>query len=166
MDPIHMKPDVSPIVKKKLPFIEHGLGHFQPYSRWSAPTMPVTGEYLCRRSSISAAGYDLFAADTYQIPPVKSKHPYATVNCGISVEIPVGHYGKIEGQTLLGYQHNIIAFGGIIDEDYRGTIHVKLFNHSNKAYTINKGDSVAQLVIQRYCVPIILSTNVTGYGLK
>lgn len=145
----HMKPQCSPIVHKKLPFINHGLGHFQAYSHWSAPNMPVTGKFVPVRPSMGAAGYDLFAAEDCLI------HTSGIVSTGLIVEIPVGHYGKIEGHSSIAYRDDIVAFGGIIDEDCRDIVKVKLFNHGTKGYQVHKGDRIAKLIIHRYCVPNI-----------
>lgn len=35
---------------------------------------------------------------------------------------------------------------GVVDSDYRGEIMVALYNHSNKTFTVNPGDRVAQLL--------------------
>ena len=40
--------------------------------------------------------------------------------------------------------------GSVIDEDYNGEIHVKLFNMSVIPHIIQVGDCIAQLVVQPY----------------
>ncbi len=42
---------------------------------------------------------------------------------------------------------NIEAGAGWIDSDYRGTVKVELKNFSSKAYKVNRGDRIAQLVV-------------------
>jgi len=39
---------------------------------------------------------------------------------------------------------------GVIDQDYRGDVGVVLFNHAQTPFKIEKGDRVAQLVLERY----------------
>ena len=39
---------------------------------------------------------------------------------------------------------------GVIDSDYRGEIMVALYNHSDSAVTVAKGDRIAQLVLTPY----------------
>ena len=150
----HMKPVISPIAKRKVA-VDHGLGHFQPYSPWSAPKMTVSGKLV--RSSMGAAGYDLFALEDchFNPPPGYSATSHLVVNTGVSVQLPMGHYGKIEGLTSLAFCHNVIVFGEIIDENHIGNIKVKMFKHGNSKFKIKKGDRIAQLVIQRYCAPRI-----------
>jgi dUTPase len=67
----------------------------------------------------------------------------------------MGHYGKIEGISSLAFQHNIVSFGGIIDELDTNTIQIKMFNFGTGTYRVKRGDCIAQLIIQRYCVPNI-----------
>jgi|TARA_B110001450_G_C17667138_1_gene500075 deoxyuridine 5'-triphosphate nucleotidohydrolase len=153
LEPVHMKTIPVAHSTKSLPFIEHGLGHFQSYGSygvWSAPKMRVVCEYLPVRSSMGAAGYDLYAAEDCTMDMASC----AIINTGLQLEIPVGHYGKIEGLTSLAFKYNVVPFGGIIDEDYRGLVQVKLFNNGPR-YRVNKGDRIAQLILHRYCVPTI-----------
>ena len=44
---------------------------------------------------------------------------------------------------------------GVIDADYHGSIKVLLFNHSGNSFTVQKGDRIAQLIIEKIAsVPI------------
>lgn len=156
----------APIGFGKPPLIEHSLGHFQPYSQWSAPNMPVYGEFVPVRSSMGCAGYDLFAAEDCVIT---HDNKSGVVSTGLVVQIPVGHYGKVEGRSSLALQHNVVAFGGVIDEDYRGIVQVKLFNHCAVDYLVKKGDCIAQLILHRYCVANVqqvLSESPYGFGVS
>lgn len=58
------------------------------------------------------------------------------------------------GRSGLGINHGIVPANavGLIDSDYRGEIIVGLHNSSQKEYTINPGDRIAQLVI----IPVLL----------
>lgn len=38
----------------------------------------------------------------------------------------------------------------MIDADYRGNVGVVLFNHAQEAFKIEKGDRVAQLILEKY----------------
>lgn len=117
------------------------------------------------RGSVKAAGYELRSSAKITVPARGS----ATVDTQCKVELPSGHYGKIEGRSGLAVRHDIVAFGGVIDEDYRGTIRVKLFNHSDTPYGVEIGDRIAQLVIQRYAnldVHRVESTTVLPAGFE
>ena len=134
-------------------------------SPWRPPVMRVVSRYLPTRATSGAAGHDLFAAHDALVP----KRGSVVINTGCQVALPGGHYGKIEGRSSLAIKHDVVAFGGVIDEDYRGTIHVKLFNHSKKNYHIKAGERIAQMIVQQYEAPRIesvgtLSTTVRGTG--
>jgi dUTP pyrophosphatase len=42
---------------------------------------------------------------------------------------------------------------GVIDADYRGNVGVILFNHSDEDFQIEKGDRIAQLIIEKIITP-------------
>ena len=101
------------------------------------------------RSSSGAAGYDLFAAKNvtflgwtrYLIPT------------DISIAIPTGYYGRIAPRSSLALKNCVDVAAGVIDEDYRGNVGVILCNNSNNSYTINIGDRIAQLIIEKIAHP-------------
>ena len=41
---------------------------------------------------------------------------------------------------------------GVVDYDYRGPVGVVLFNHGSEDFKVNKGDRVAQLILERICM--------------
>ena len=45
---------------------------------------------------------------------------------------------------------------GVIDSDYRGELKIGLINQSKEAYTIEKGERIAQLVIMPVCLPQVV----------
>jgi dUTP pyrophosphatase len=60
----------------------------------------------------------------------------------------------------LSFNHGICVTGGIgtIDSDYRGEIKIGLINTSDKNYTVNHGDRIAQIVfvkIERASIKIV-----------
>jgi dUTP pyrophosphatase len=71
---------------------------------------------------------------------------------GIAVAIPEGHEGQVRPRSGLSLKHGIgmLNAPGTIDADYRGEIGILLFNFSDKPFTINRGDRIAQLVFARY----------------
>ena len=58
-------------------------------------------------------------------------------------------FGKIAGRSGVALFKGISAFNGIIDAGYRDRIYVLLFNFSDDDYTIEKGNRIAQTIIQR-----------------
>ena len=45
---------------------------------------------------------------------------------------------------------------GVIDSDYRGELKIGLIHQSKEAYTIEKGERIAQLVIMPVCLPQVV----------
>lgn len=102
------------------------------------------GATLPLSSSAGAAGYDLYACAGVSMAPGER----VVVSTGVHMEIPSGYFGKIEGRSGLAMLHGIITAGGIIDSDYRGEIRVILINTGGYNVCFNKGDRIAQLIIQ------------------
>jgi len=57
------------------------------------------------------------------------------------------------------FNHNIFS-AVVMDEDYRGNVVIILFNHSDKDFTINVGDKVAQLICEKIAYPEIVELEV------
>lgn len=133
---------------KMLPFQTYGVGLFSP---WAPARVSVKCDEKCLpvRKTEGAAGYDLCSQSSVTIAAGSS----AILETGVSIQLPNGHYGKIEGRSSLAILHGVVAFGGVIDEDFRGVIKVKLFNHSRSRYKIHRYDHIAQLIIQKYEAP-------------
>ena len=125
-------------IKPALPIELQSLGQLcRPYDTWAQVVCEETN--VPQRKTPGSAGHDLHSIEAATIPPGGS----VVISTGVSIQMPSGHYGKIEGRSSLGIKHSVIPFGGIIDEDYRGII------------TISSNDRVAQLIIQRYSAPEI-----------
>ena len=50
---------------------------------------------------------------------------------------------------------------GVIDADYRGTVFVLLLNLSDTDFTVEEGDRVAQLIIEKIESPDVLEVDVS-----
>lgn len=70
----------------------------------------------------------------------------------LAVEIPKGHFGMVVARSGLAFKHQIKLINdvGIIDEDYRGNIGIRLINEGMKDYYIAPGDRIAQMIIIPY----------------
>lgn len=90
-----------------------------------------------------SAAFDLYSIDSLIINPNETK----IISTGLSIEIPEGKVGLIWDRSGLGSK-GINKHAGVIDPDYRGELKIVLHNHSNLQYRINKGDRIAQVLIQ------------------
>ncbi|MDX9913446.1 MAG: dUTP diphosphatase [Candidatus Moranbacteria bacterium] len=97
------------------------------------------------------AGMELYSVEDLIVEPGK----ILTCGTGIAVAIPVSYVGLIWDKSGVAFKGGIKTMGGVIDSSYRGEIKIILVNLSDKAYVINKGDKVAQMLIQKVESPDI-----------
>lgn len=94
------------------------------------------------------AGLDLYSSIDVSLHPGERK----LVPTGVAVAIPEGHAGFVQPRSGLAAKHgiSIVNTPGLIDSHYRGEIRVILINlDKDNAFQVNRGDKVAQLVIQK-----------------
>lgn len=75
------------------------------------------------------------------------------IETGVHVEVPFGYVGMLKSKSGLNVRHGITS-EGVIDSGYTGSIRVKLYNHSDRDYTVHKGDKITQLII----LPVMLDS--------
>lgn len=110
---------------------------------------------LPQRATPGSAGLDLCAC--IDAPLLLPARGHAVVPTGIAIELPEGTAGFVFARSGLGIKHGIaLANGvGVIDSDYRGEICVGLCNVSDKPYTVEPFERVAQMVIAPVIVPTV-----------
>jgi dUTP pyrophosphatase len=109
------------------------------------PALVGEGGSLPEYSSTGAAGADLRASEAIAIAPGAR----AAVPTAVRLQIPPGHVGLVWPRSGLAVRHGIDTLAGVIDSDYRGEVRVVLVNHGDAPFRIEKGDRVAQLLVQR-----------------
>jgi len=70
---------------------------------------------------------------------------------GLFIELPHGYEAQVRPRSGLAIKQGITCLNspGTIDADYRGEIKVILVNLSDEPVTINNGERIAQMVIQK-----------------
>ncbi|MEO6142779.1 MAG: dUTP diphosphatase [Dermatophilaceae bacterium] len=94
------------------------------------------------------AGADLYARKSVKLPPGQR----ALVPTGVAIALPSGYAGFVHPRSGLAARHGITLVNapGTIDAGYRGEILVNVLNtDTDEAFTIARGDRIAQLVVQR-----------------
>ncbi|MCH5599331.1 dUTP diphosphatase [Niabella ginsengisoli] len=96
-----------------------------------------------------ASGMDLKASITENI--VLQTLERTLVPTGLFIELPEGYEAQIRPRSGLAVKQGLTCLNtpGTIDADYRGEIKVILINLSNEPQTIQNGDRIAQMVIQK-----------------
>lgn len=107
------------------------------------------GATMPRREHPTDAGMDLFSREEFCLWP----GGHHTFDTGVHMEIPPGYYGKIESKSGLNVNDSIVSCGGVIDENYRGSIAVKLYNFGKRDKMFKPGQKIAQIIIQPYAAP-------------
>ncbi len=94
-----------------------------------------------------AAGMDLRAALTE--PFVLRPGERTIVPTGLKMAIPLGFEGTVRPRSGLAMKHGLTVTNtpGTIDSDYRGEVKVLLINLGQEAFTLKRGERIAQLVI-------------------
>ena len=100
--------------------------------------------------TIHSAGMDLraFTAEPVTLKPMERK----LIPTGLFIELPVGYEAQVRPRSGLAIKHGITVLNspGTIDADYRGEIGIILINLSDKDFTVNDGDRIAQMVIAQH----------------
>ncbi|MEE6187036.1 dUTP diphosphatase [Niabella digestorum] len=96
-----------------------------------------------------ASGMDLRASIKEDI--VLQPMERTLVPTGIFIELPEGYEAQIRPRSGLAIKQGLTCLNtpGTIDADYRGEIKVILINLSKEPQTIQNGDRIAQMVIQK-----------------
>ena len=94
-----------------------------------------------------AAGADLRAA--IDAPVILEPGERRLVPTGFCMALPAGYEAQVRPRSGLALKHGITVLNspGTIDADYRGEVGVLIINHGQKAFTVNRGDRFAQMVI-------------------
>jgi dUTP pyrophosphatase len=91
-----------------------------------------------------AAGMDVVAAESLTLAPGE-RHAVAT---GFAIAIPEGFEVQVRPRSGLALKHGITCLNtpGTIDSDYRGEVKVILANLGSEAFSVVRGERIAQLV--------------------
>lgn len=100
------------------------------------------GAYMPTRGHKTDAGLDLRTPKAVTVPAYGS----TTIDTGVHVALPHGCAGLLVSKSGLNVKHDITSTG-LIDEEYTGSIVVKLYNHGGEDYAFEAGDKVTQLVV-------------------
>eukprot|EP00560_Eucampia_antarctica_P009016 CAMPEP_0197828268 /NCGR_PEP_ID=MMETSP1437-20131217/4877_1 /TAXON_ID=49252 ORGANISM="Eucampia antarctica, Strain CCMP1452" /NCGR_SAMPLE_ID=MMETSP1437 /ASSEMBLY_ACC=CAM_ASM_001096 /LENGTH=177 /DNA_ID=CAMNT_0043429433 /DNA_START=105 /DNA_END=638 /DNA_ORIENTATION=+ len=100
------------------------------------------------RGSPMSAGFDLSSAE-HTVIPAGGK---GIVKTDLSIACPTGTYGRIAPRSGLAVKKFIDVGAGVVDADYRGPVGVVLFNFGADDFTVQPGDRIAQLILEKICM--------------
>lgn len=93
------------------------------------------------------AGADLVARVSTTLAPGER----ALIPTGIALALPDGFVALVHPRSGLAIRHGIgmVNAPGTVDAGYRGELQVILINHGHEPVTLERGERIAQVVIQR-----------------
>jgi dUTP pyrophosphatase len=106
---------------------------------------------LPRYMTPRAAGMDIAAA--VEAPRTLAPGQIELIPTGLAMALPDGFEAQIRPRSGLAVRHGVTVVNapGTIDSDYRGEVRVALINLGPTAYTIQRGDRIAQMIIAPVC---------------
>ena len=102
---------------------------------------------LPSRRTPGAAGFDLAACVEKDVAIAPGER--TGIPTGFAVAIPPGFEGQVRPRSGLALRHGVTLINapGTIDSDYRGELHVVLWNAGDEPFRVSRGDRIGQLVI-------------------
>jgi len=104
---------------------------------------------LPRYMTPHSAGMDICAA--VEEPTILKPGEIILIPSGFAISLPIGFEAQIRPRSGLAVKHGIglINSPGTIDADYRGEVKIAMINLGKGPFTINRGDRIAQMVINK-----------------
>lgn len=104
--------------------------------------------FMPERAHETDAGLDI-RSPIFEIVPAWGS---VTIYTGVHIELPKNTAGFLKSKSGLNVNHGITS-EGVIDVGYTGSIAVKLYNHTDNDYVVQRGDKISQLVILPILTP-------------
>jgi dUTP pyrophosphatase len=108
-----------------------------------------SGAVIPRYMSGGASGCDVCAC--LENPLIIAPSGRYAVATGLKFEIPLGYEIQVRPRSGLSFKQGLTVVNapGTIDSDYRGEVKILVVNLGTEPVTIQPGDRIAQLVLQK-----------------
>lgn len=117
------------------------------------------GGKMPSKAHMNDAGFDVYSTEDIALYPGQVKK----IPLNIRLKLPLSSWAEITTKSGLGSQGQLV-YAGVIDQDYRGVVHVVMTNVNliegldadgiplmrTQPILIKKGDKVAQLIMSPY----------------
>lgn len=123
------------------------------------------GAIMPTRGHPTDAGLDLYCREEFVLWPWHH-HEFDT---GVHIQLLHGWHGHVVGRSGLNMADNIACPTGIIDEEYTGSIVVKLYNLGKRDKVFHAGDRIGQLILLPCYAPaltLVDALDATDRGVK
>ncbi|MEN2494704.1 MAG: Deoxyuridine 5'-triphosphate nucleotidohydrolase [Hyphomicrobiaceae bacterium hypho_1] len=119
--------------------------------------------------TLHSSGLDLSAAIPVNKPVVILPGQRRLIPSGFAIALEYGFEAQVRPRSGLALDHGITVLNspGTIDADYRGEVKIVLINLGQQAFTVKRGQRIAQLVISPITTVVVeivnkLNTTVRG----
>lgn len=106
-------------------------------------------------------GMDIYTMETVTVKPGEHYRFWH----GFALEFPIGYGAFIMDKGSIS-KAGLRTMGGVFDAGYRGEYNTHLVNLSDKSYTFEEGDKVAQLVIVPVEIAEIVETDTLSESVR
>ena len=91
-------------------------------------------------------GWDVYSVENKIIPARGS----AIIDVGLTLAyITPGYWIQVGTRSGMGFKHGLLCHPGVIDNEYRGNMGIKIYNLTDNDYEIKQGDRIAQLIVYK-----------------
>lgn len=113
-----------------------------------------------KKAHLDDAGYDLIAEESTIIYPQDN----VLVDTGTAIDLPPGYVAYVCPRSGLAARHKVTIGNapGVVDPGYIGTIKANLQNNGRIPYEVDRGDRIAQLIVQKIETPCFISAAELG----
>lgn len=108
------------------------------------------------------AGMDLTVIEPITLKPGMA----ADVPTGLSIELPLGFWGRITGRSSTLRKRGLLVNEGVIDQGYRGPLFVYVKNLNGRTAEVKPGDRLAQLIVAPLVRPEVMEVEELGASVR
>ena len=109
-----------------------------------------------KRATPGSIGLDLFTPTDIFIPAKQQ----VLIPTDLILVPTQGHYIRIASNSGLAFKYGLTVEGGVVDPDYRGNVGVLLRNHSDEGHTMEQGEAMAQVILEKPAMPEVVEIKI------
>ena len=109
-----------------------------------------------KRATPGSIGLDLFTPTDIFIPAKQQ----VLIPTDLILVPTQGYYIRITSKHGLALKYGLTIEGGVVDPDYRGNVGVLLRNNSDVGHTLEQGEAMAQVIMERTAMPEVVEMKI------
>ena len=109
-----------------------------------------------KRATPGLIGLDLFTPTDIFIPAKQQ----VLIPTDLILVPTQGNYIRIASKCGLAFKYGLTVEGGVVDPDYRGNVGVLLRNNSDVGHTLEQGEAMAQVIMERAAMPEVVEMKI------